>query len=111
MSAARAERRFAERAGVGIVIDRDRRIDDGMDALDEREIIPSADVRREGNALVGEIDWTAESDSAAIDIPPGPDDLFDLRDHPFGSAVAIGTPRFAADHFVVLKKRRRELSS
>jgi hypothetical protein len=72
----------------------------------EIEIVPATDVRREHDALRGEIDRPAEPDPAPFEgevATPGGHDLGDLSQHPSTPARRVSSARFAADDAVAVK--------
>src|SRR5882762_7009933 len=105
---------FAQRAGVGVVIHYGGDTQGVSEERGELEIVPAADVGREGHALIMEIDGAAEADAAALKgclALPLARDPDNLLEHPIPCAFAIGGPRFAADHLVVLEERHGELGT
>src|SRR5690242_1976192 len=71
-------------------------------------------MRRARNPLPREIYRAAEPEPAAIEAEfamPLASYGFDLLEHPFAAPFCIGSTRFAAYHFIVHKRRDRELGS
>src|SRR5579864_6472685 len=67
VAAAGAMTGFAERTQVGVVVHDGPQAQRFLKLAREVKIAPSGDVRRQCNALSGELDGTTEPDSAAID--------------------------------------------
>ena len=110
MAAAGAVHGFAERTGVGVVIDRHRDVEHLSEPGNQRKIRPSRHVRRKRDALMSEIDRASESDSAAFEFPRA-DDFADGGEQRFRTAVSIGGPGFTGRDGTVFKERRGELGA
>ena len=69
---------------------------------------------RASDALAGEVDRSTEPDAASIEaglLLPVKSNGADLRQHPFGSALAIGRPRFEPDHTLVFEQGNRKFGA
>src|SRR5437870_8731635 len=112
VSLAGAECRFGQRTRVSIVVHHGGHSQLPREELREAKIVPAANVRRKGHALLAKIHRPPEPDATTFkrrfDLPL-PGDRDDLPEHPIACAFAIRRARFAFDHALALEKRDREL--
>ncbi len=81
------------------------------DTFDQRKIPPAGNMRRQSDALMCEIDRSAETDTATVTFRPVADDARDFRQHPLWTSLAIRDMGRAMRHAAAVEERDGKLRS
>ncbi len=99
---------LAKRARVRIVIHRDGNAEYRLQPIGQRKIGPARNLRGKSSSAAIQTHGSAEADSAPTEFP-ATRDLFNLTEHPFSAAFAIGRPGNARGDSIAVEERQAEL--